>query len=100
MAIALSIDHVDNCLHCRFNGVFNDISDVDEECGEKLAAACGEHQCTRLMLDYSGVEIAGEFSVLDACCRGRSSTAATTPSHSLLWNLPMPNVSQVITSPP
>ena len=81
MAIALSIDHVDNYLHCRFTGVFNDISDVDEERGEKLAAACGEHQCTRLMLDCSGVEIAREFTVLVAHCRGRSSTAATTLSH-------------------
>jgi len=71
MAIALTIDHVDNYLHCRFDGVFNDISDVDEECGDKLAAACGEYQCTRLLLDYSGVEIAGEFSVLDAHLLGQ-----------------------------
>lgn len=79
MAIDLHIEPAGDYLHCKFDGKFNDISDVDEECGDKLGAACMEHQCTRLMLDYSGVEIASEFGVLDAHMLGQKFSGGSIP---------------------
>jgi hypothetical protein len=79
MALDLYIEPAGDYLHCKLDGKFNDISDVDEECGEKLGAACMTHQCSRLMLDYSGVVIASEFRVLDTHMLGQKFSGGSIP---------------------